>query len=204
MPAGVSVIIITGKIICHDTKWPKPHFCPVPGIEVRPQQAGASLLPGSPYSSKTGGRMKCDEIRLLKKGRQLFVKFYNPLKRKFEKLEIRPDRTLEYEDDDCLAYIEEIKRNEHIILINFEQFNEILSLRDAQLRKYYTDFVLLHEIGHYLLAHTLMDTDQSAQDEQFLEEQADQYALQTLNPNRLLRRRISEAEEKHGYLTTLS
>jgi hypothetical protein len=147
--------------------------------------------------------MKCDEIRLLKKGNQLFVKFYNPLKRKFERLEICPDRSLEYEDDDCLAYIEEMKRDEHVILINFKQFNEILSLKNPRMRKYYIDFILLHEIGHYLLAHTSMDTDQSALDERFLEEQADQYALQTINPNRQLRRRIFNSEEKHGYLVTL-
>ncbi|MDR2055541.1 MAG: ImmA/IrrE family metallo-endopeptidase [Desulfovibrio sp.] len=129
----------------------------------------------------------------------MFVKFYNPLERKFEKLEIRADRALEYEDDDCLAYIEEITGDGHVILINFKQFNEILAIRDSRLRKYYTDFVLLHEIGHYLLAHTAMDTGQSARDEQFLEEQADQYALQTIKPNRRLRRLISDSEEKSGF-----
>lgn len=147
--------------------------------------------------------MKCNEIKLLKKGNQLFVKFYNPLKRKFENLGIWSDRALEYEDDDCLAYIEEISRDEHVILINPKQFNEILSLKNSRLRKYYTDFVILHEIGHYLLAHTSIDTVQSSSDEQFLEEQADQYALQTINPNRRLRRRISRSEEKYGYLITL-
>jgi hypothetical protein len=148
--------------------------------------------------------MKCDEIRLLKKGNQLFVKFYNPLKRKFERLEIYPDKALEYEDDNCLAYIEEMKRDKHVILINFKLFDEILSLRNLQMRNYYINFILLHEIGHYLLAHTSIDTGQSVQDERFLEEQADQYALQTINPNRYLRRRILDSEEKYGYLIKTS
>ncbi|MDR1777624.1 MAG: hypothetical protein LBR31_07345 [Desulfovibrio sp.] len=136
--------------------------------------------------------------KLFKNQGKLFVKFYNPLKGKFEKMRVSSNKANVHDDfdDDYLACITEVKNDEYEIVINIEQFSDVLSIRNTLVKNYYIDFIILHEIGHYLLAHTLMETSPNSVEDQLIEEQADEYALNTVRTNRRLRKLIAAFEER--------